>query len=296
MKKVSLSRKIFIVLNYIVLTAVMIISVIPILNVLATSFSSPEYISSGQVSLLPKGFTLAAYRYVLNQSQFWTSVIVTLKRMVISIPLTLVLTILAAYPLSKPKSEFKARGFYVTFLMITMIFSGGLVPTYMLIHSLGLFDTIWALVLPGAVNVFNIILVMNFFRGRPKAIEESAIVDGAGQFTIMLKIILPLSKASIATITLFSVINNWNAWYDGLLYNNYTQNYPLQTYLQSLLNMTSDLSAMMKDIKSIIDRQAVTARNLTAAQIFISIIPLMCAYPFMQKYFTKGLVMGSVKG
>lgn len=277
MKKVSLSRKIFIVLNYIVLTAVMIISVIPILNVLATSFSSPEYISSGQVSLLPKGFTLAAYRYVLNQSQFWTSVIVTLKRMVISIPLTLVLTILAAYPLSKPKSEFKARGFYVTFLMITMIFSGGLVPTYMLIHSLGLFDTIWALVLPGAVNVFNIILVMNFFRGLPKAIEESAIVDGAGQFTIMLKIILPLSKASIATITLFSVINNWNAWYDGLLYNNYTQNYPLQTYLQSLLNMTSDLSAMMKDIKSIIDRQAVTARNLTAAQIFISIIPLMCA-------------------
>ena len=138
--------------------------------------------------------------------------------------------------------------------------------------------------------------VMNFFRGLPKAIEESAIVDGAGQFTIMLKIILPLSKASIATITLFSVINNWNAWYDGLLYNNYTQNYPLQTYLQSLLNMTSDLSAMMKDIKSIIDRQAVTARNLTAAQIFISIIPLMCAYPFMQKYFTKGLVMGSVKG
>ncbi len=296
MKKVSLSRKIFIVLNYIVLTAVMIISVIPILNVLATSFSSPEYISSGQVSLLPKGFTLAAYRYVLNQSQFWTSVIVTLKRMVISIPLTLVLTILAAYPLSKPKSEFKARGFYVTFLMITMIFSGGLVPTYMLIHSLGVLDTIWARVLPGAGNGFNIILVMNFFRGRPKAIEESAIVDGAGQFTIMLKIILPLSKASIATITLFSVINNWNAWYDGLLYNNYTQNYPLQTYLQSLLNMTSDLSAMMKDIKSIIDRQAVTARNLTAAQIFISIIPLMCAYPFMQKYFTKGLVMGSVKG
>ena len=143
--------------------------------------------------------------------------------------------------------------------------------------------------------MFNIILVMNFFRGLPKAIEESAIMDGAGQFTIMLKIFIPLSKASIATITLFSIINNWNSWYDGLLYNNYTESYPLQTYLQSLLNMTSDLSTMMKDVQSIIDRQAITARNLTAAQIFISIIPLMCAYPFLQKYFAKGLTLGSVK-
>ena len=295
MKKTSISRKIFVIFNYTILAAIMIISIIPIINVLATSFSSSEYISSGQVTLWPKGFTTAAYHYVMNQAEFWASVWVTMKRMIISIPLTLVLTILAAYPLSKPKSEFNARGFYVTFLMITMIFNGGLVPTYMLVHSLGLFDTIWALVLPGAVNVFNIILVMNFFRGLPKAIEESAIMDGAGQFTIMLKIFIPLSKASIATITLFSIINNWNSWYDGLLYNNYTESYPLQTYLQSLLNMTSDLSTMMKDVQSIIDRQAITARNLTAAQIFISIIPLMCAYPFLQKYFAKGLTLGSVK-
>jgi putative aldouronate transport system permease protein len=253
-------------------------------------------VNSGQVGLWPKGFTLSAYKYVLKQSKFWTSIIVTLKRMFIGIPLTLILTILMAYPLSKPEYIFPARKYYVAFFMVTMIFSGGLVPTYMLVHSLGLFDTVWALVLPGAVNVFNAILVMNFFRGLPRAIEESAIVDGAGQFTVMMRIILPLSKASIATITLFSIIGNWNAWYDGLLYNNYTEHYPLQTYLQTLLTSSTDLSTMMNDIKNLMERQAVTARNLTAAQIFISIVPLMCAYPFLQKYFAKGLVMGSVKG
>ena len=156
-------------------------------------------------------------------------------------------------------------------------------------------DTIWALVLPGAVNVFNTLILMNFFRNLPKAIEESALIDGAGQFTIMWKIFLPLSKPSIATITLFSLINNWNSWFDGLLYNNYSENYPLQTYLQTTITASTEVNKVLSNIEDMMLRQAVTGRNLNAAKIFIAILPLMCAYPFLQKHFASGLVMGSVK-
>ena len=175
--------------------------IVPIVNVLATSFSSAEYINAGQVGLLPKGFTTAAYQFVLQDSRFWRSVWVTVERMLIAVPVNLIFTILVAYPLSKPENEFRHRKYYVAYFMVTMLFNGGLVPTYLLVYNLHLLDTIWALVLPGAVNVFNAIILMNFFRGLPKEIEESALIDGAGQFTILRKIILPLSKPSIATIT-----------------------------------------------------------------------------------------------
>lgn len=295
MKKTSLSRRIFQIVNVAVITMITISCLVPILNVLATSFSSAEFINAGEVSLWPKGFTTAAYKFVLADARFWKSVVVSVKRIVIGIPLNLFLTILIAYPLSKSEAVFRKRKYYVVYFMITMLFSGGLVPTYLLVYNLNMLDTIWALVLPGAVNVFNTLILMNFFRNLPKAIEESALIDGAGQFTIMWKIFLPLSKPSIATITLFSLINNWNSWFDGLLYNNYSENYPLQTYLQTTITASTEVNKVLSNIEDMMLRQAVTGRNLNAAKIFIAILPLMCAYPFLQKHFASGLVMGSVK-
>lgn len=295
MRKTSLSRKIFQIINVVVISIITISCLVPILNVLATSFSSAEYINAREVTLLPKGFTTAAYQFVLKDSRFWKSVLVSARRIVIGIPINLFLTILMAYPLSKSEEVFPKRKYYVLFFLITMLFSGGLVPTYLLVYNLNMLDTIWALVLPGAVNVFNTLILMNFFRNLPKAIEESALIDGASQFTIMWKIFIPLSKPSIATITLFSLINNWNAWFDGLLYNNYSTNYPLQTYLQTTLAASSEVNKLMGNIEDMLLRQAVTGRNLNAAKIFIAIVPLMCVYPFLQKYFATGLVMGSVK-
>ena len=176
-----------------------------------------------------------------------------------------------------------------------MIINGGLNPTYYVISKLGLIDTIWALVLPCGVPIFNVILMMNFFRGIPESLEESAMLEGAGQWTIMSKIYLPLSKPSIATVTLFSLINHWNSWFDGLIYSNFTDNYPLQSYLQT---MVVDMRSIIQsgNMEDIVNALSVNDKNLKAAQIFISIIPLMVIYPFCQKYFTAGLTLGSVKG
>ena len=296
MKYSSIPRKIYLIFNALVIGIITLSCLVPILNVLATSFSSASYINAGEVGIIPKGFTVSAYKFVMKDTRFWNSVWITVKRILIGIPLNVFVTVLMAYPLSKSDHEFKARKYYVVFFMITMLFNGGLVPTYLLIYNLHMLDTIWALVLPGAASVGNAIMLMNFFRNLPGAIEESALVDGAGQFTIMWRIILPLSKPSLATITLFSIVGTWNSWYDGLIYNNYTEHYPLQTYLQASVTAATEASKTLTDIQDMLLRQTLNARNLNAAKIFISIVPLMCVYPFMQKHFAKGLVVGSVKG
>jgi len=293
--KESKGRRVFIAVNYLFVGIVTISCIIPIINVLATSFSSAQYINAGSVSLIPKGFTTAAYRFVLQNPKFWASVWVTVKRVLIGVPLNVIMSILIAYPLSKDEKQFPARKYYSWFFVITMIFSGGMVPTYILVNKLNLMDTVGALVLPTAVNVFNTLILMNFMRGIPKPLEEACMLDGAGQFTILWKVFLPLSKPAIATVTLFNLINHWNSWYDGLLYNNYVDHYPLQTYLQSMIQSVTDMNLLQTNINDMMLRQSVTGRNLSAAQIFISVIPILVIYPYLQKYFTSGLVMGSVK-
>lgn len=220
---------------------------------------------------------------------------VSAKRVLLGVPLNVILTILVAYPLSKSELVFPARKYYVAFMLVVMLFNGGLMPTYFIVSKTGLIDTIWSLLLPGAVPVFSCIVLMNFFRGIPEELEESARLDGANQFQIMIKIFLPLSKPSIATVTLFSLVWHWNAWFDGLIYSNYTSNYPLQSYLQTLVVSTTD-ALKTGDLKTIMELTQVNDTNMKAAQIFISIIPLMLVYPFLQKYFTTGLTLGSVKG
>lgn len=293
--KKSKGRIAFEIINVIVIAFLTISCIVPVLNILAYSFSSSQAIIENRVSLLPVDFTLKAYKYVLNNSRFWTSMLVTLKRVVLGVSINVVMITLVAYPLSKSEMKFPARKYYVAFMLCVMLFNGGMMPTYFIVSKTGLIDSIWSLILPGAVPIFNCIVLMNFFRGVPEELEESAVLDGANQLQILTRIFLPVSKPSIATVTLFSLINHWNAWFDGLIYSNHTENYPMQSYLQTMVVSTSSALEEM-DIDKMLALLNVNETNMQSAQIFISIIPLMLIYPFLQRYFTTGLTMGSVKG
>lgn len=294
-KKVSPGRQIFQIINIFIVLLVSLSCIIPLVNLLAYSFSASQPILENRVFLWPKEFTLQAYRFVLSSVEFWTSAFVSMKRVLVGVPVNVLLTILVAYPLSKDEKSFKARKYYVAYMLAVMLFNGGLMPTYFIVSKTHLIDTIWSLIIPGSVPIFNCIVLMNFFRGIPAELEESAKLDGASQWQIMTRIFLPISKPSLATITLFSLINHWNSWFDGLIYSNYTENYPLQSYLQTLVTAKTEL-IKSGDIASIMNMTGLNDINIQAAQIFISIVPLMLIYPFLQKYFTAGLTMGSVKG
>lgn len=294
-KKTSMGRKVFLAVDVIVILLLCLICTVPLLNLLAYSFSASQPIIENKVFLWPKEFTLKAYQYVLESKEFWSSVSVSVKRVLLGVPLNTLLTILVAYPLSKDERQFKARKYYVAYMLTVMLFNGGLMPTYYIVSKTKLIDTVWALIIPGAVPIFNCIVLMNFFRGIPSELEESAKLDGASQWQILWRIFIPISKPSLATIILFSLINHWNSWFDGLIYSNHTTNYPLQSYLQTLVTSTTEILAQ-GDVKAIAKLVDINDTNMKAAQIFISVIPLMLIYPFLQKYFTTGLTMGSVKG
>lgn len=293
-KKVSKGEKIFSIFNYIFLSITAFICLIPIINVLALSFSTSTAAASGLVKLWPVDFTLESYSFIMDKPDFIRSLLVTIKRASLGLIINMALVILIAYPLSKEKNVFRGRNIYAWFFLITMLFSGGLIPSYMTIKKVGILDTVWALVLPGAVPVFNVLILMNFMRGLPKEIEESAFIDGAGPWTSLFKIVIPLSIPSLATITLFTLVGHWNSWFDGLIYMNNPRNYPLQSYLQTVV-ISRDLSLAM-DTSQAAALAKVSDRTTKSAQVFLAALPIMMVYPFLQKYFMTGLVMGSVKG
>ena len=208
---------------------------IPILNSLALSLSDKAIVEAGSVFLVPRRINLTSYDIILEDRQFFRSFLISIERVVLGGIINFVITLLMAYPLSKDRSVFRAREVYLYLLLVTMLFSGGLIPIYMVVNAVGIMDTIWALVLPGAVPVFNVIIMMNFFRQVPKELEEAATVDGARHATILVKVYLPLSVPSVATVTLFSMVGHWNAFFDGLIYMNSPRDYPLQTYIQTLV-------------------------------------------------------------
>lgn len=293
--KKSLGKRLFDIVNFIIVSFLTVSCVVPLLNILAFSFSSSQAIIENRVTLWPVDFTLKAYEFVLSNERFWTSMGVTVKRVLLGVSINVIMIVLVGYPLSKPDHQFPARKYYVAFMLVVMLFSGGMMPTYFIVAKTGLIDTIWSLVLPNAVPISSCIILMNFFRGIPRELEESALLDGANQFQIMTKVFLPISKPSIATVTLFSLISHWNSWFDGLLYSNHTTNYPMQSYLQTIIVASASAMEDM-DVETMLAMLEVNETNMQSAQIFISMIPLMMIYPFLQKYFTSGLVMGSVKG
>lgn len=204
--------------------------------------------------------------------------------------------ILTAYPLSKANSRFHGRTVFSWYFVFTMLFNGGMIPAYIVISKLGLMNTIWALTLPGAMNVSYMILMMNFFRGIPVEIEEAAVIDGASQPQILFRIFLPMSLPSLATIILFATVANWNCWMDGYLYMNTPDKYPLQTYLATVLMESKNNVEALMTPEQLIRMAQISEKTIEAAQIFLGALPIMCVYPFLQKYYIKGIVVGSVKG
>ncbi|RED87692.1 MULTISPECIES: carbohydrate ABC transporter permease [Cohnella] len=293
MTRLSFGRKLFLALDYAFLVGLAVLCLLPLINVLAISFSSSTAATANLVKFWPVDFNLKSYDYALSKPEFADAYWVSFKRILIGTPVNVVLTMLVAYALSKDDRQFRWRKIYSWAFIFTMLFNGGLIPWYITIKELGLIDTFWALVLPGAVPVFSVILLLNFFRGIPKEIEEAALIDGCGHWRIMWQIFLPLSAPAIATITLFSLVGHWNSWFDGLILMNKTEHYPLQSYLQTLV-ISFDLKIM--NVKEAELLSQINNRTLKASQIFLAALPIMLTYPMLQKYFMKGIVMGSVKG
>ncbi|MBC8080771.1 MAG: carbohydrate ABC transporter permease [Gorillibacterium sp.] len=278
----------FSLVNYLILGILGILCILPMVHVLAVSFSGKSAAAAHLVSFWPIDFTVEAYAKTIDNENFIRSLGIAIKRTVFGTLITMILITLAAYPLSK---EFKGRNLYSWFFVVTMLFSGGLVPSYILISNLHLMNTIWALILPGAVNVWLMILLLNFFRGVPKELEESAYIDGATPLRTLVYIYLPISMPAIATLVLFSIVANWNSWFDGLLYiTNYRQ-YPLATFLQTII-VQQDFSKIAPRPEEL---ENLSQRTVKAAQIFIGALPVLLIYPFLQKYFVKGIVLGAVK-
>jgi putative aldouronate transport system permease protein len=293
MKKRTIKQHIFPVLNGTILGIISLSCLVPLVHIFAIAFSNNSEVVKGAVTLWPKRFTLSSFTFVLEREEFWRAFGVTLKRIAIGLPLNMFLTIITAYPLSKESSTFKPRTFYVWFMFFTMLFGGGLIPTYMLVKQLNLLDSIWALVLPGALQVFNVILLLNFFRQLPKEMAEAAYMDGAGHWQTLWKIYVPTSMASLATIILFTVVGHWNSWFDGMIYMNMPDKYPLQTFLRTVITMPDFKYLKADDWKTL---QSISDRTTRSAQIIIASVPILMVYPFLQKYFVKGIILGSVKG
>ena len=217
---VSKSRRAFQAANATILILLALICVLPFVNVIAIAFSKSSYVSAGQVSFWPKGFTTASFTYLIKRGTFWSSFCNSIVRCILGTSISLFLIVLTAYPLSKDNRALTGRTVYAWYFFFTMLINGGLIPTYIVITQLGLRDTIWALVIPGALPVFYLVLMLNFFRQLPKELEEAALIDGAGHFRTLVQIYLPVSLPSIATIVLFCMVDHWNAWFDGMLYIN----------------------------------------------------------------------------
>lgn len=286
----------FIIFNYVILTILALLCLFPIVNILAISFSSSEAVKAGSVTFWPVDFTLSSYQYILEHKQFLNSFGTSLLRVVLGVMVNLVCTILVAYPLSKEADKFRSRTVYAWIFVFTMLFSGGLIPGYLIVKEAGLLDSIWALILPGAVPIFNVLLMLNFFRGLPKELEEASWMDGAGHLRTLWSVYLPISLPSIATVTLFALVGHWNAWFDGMIYMKSPEHYPLATYLQSMLQQVQTISTDSMTFEDAALLNQISDRTTQASQIFLSVIPILLIYPFLQRYFVHGLVVGSVKG
>ncbi|AYB44697.1 carbohydrate ABC transporter permease [Paenibacillus lautus] len=294
MHKPTISRRLFVITNTLVLSLITLLGIIPFVHLLSISLSSNTAAMAGEVRLWPVGFNLDAYRYLGEKVEFFRSFRVSLTRVVLGTAVNMLLVFITAYPLSKSNHQFKFRTPYVWFFAITMFFGGGLIPTYMVVKNTGLIDSVWALILPGALNVWNMVLMLNFFRTIPKELEEAATIDGAGHWRILWRIFLPVSLPSIATIGLFTIVGHWNAWFDGILYLNSPEKYPLQTYLSTLImSINSQMTSI--SIEQIKAMENLSEKTLRTAQIFMGALPIMVVYPFLQKYFVKGMTVGSVK-
>lgn len=287
--KETVGDKVFNGLNYALLTIIALACLLPFINIIASSFASPAEVIAKPFIIFPETFSLDAYRYVLSTPTIFRALFVTIFITLVGTVLSMVLTSMMAYGLSRP--YLPGRRFINFAVVFTMLFSGGMIPTFLVVNSLGLIDTLWAMILPIAVNAFNMIIMRNFFQGLPMSLEESARIDGAGDFLIFRKIMLPLAKPSIATISLFYAVSYWNTYMNAILYVNDSTKWPIQILLRQIVIVSSGLQSegMALDIVP-------PAQSVKMAVITVATLPMLMVYPFVQKYFVKGALVGSVKG
>lgn len=288
-KYASKGEKTFDILNIVFLSVFSLMCLIPFINILATSFATPGEITTSTFILFPKTFTLDAYKYILSTPTIFTSIGVSLFVTVVGTFISMVLTSFMAYALSR--KYLHGRGFFNFLVVFTMLFSGGMIPTFLVVNNLGLIDSVWSLILPGAISAYNMIIMRNFFQGIPDSLEESAKMDGCTDFGVFFRIILPLSLPSIATISLFYAVNYWNTYQSAILYINDSSKWPVQVLLRQIVLVSSGLNADA----SVVD-VVPPAQSVKMAVIIIATLPMLIAYPFVQKYFVKGAMVGSVKG
>lgn len=278
---------------YVVLTVCGIISILPIINVFATAFSGAQAVESGRVGLWPVDFTWESFKLLIEGTMavraMGNSIVITVGGTVIC----MVMTTLAAYPLSKP--YFIGNLIFTRLIVFTMLFSGGMIPTYIVIQKMGLIDTYWALWLPSAVSTYNMLVMRTFFTNIPKEIEEAAIIDGCGEWGLLLRIFIPLSKPVMATMVLFYGVAHWNTFMNAMLYINDPIKQNLSVLVQQMIKSMNVLTSELANANPQ-DLQAITSAGLRAAGVVVMVVPMLVIYPFLQKYFVKGVMLGSVKG
>lgn len=282
-KKVS----IFTILNYVFFSIIGLIMLYPFWYVLMFSLSDPAKSNIGGLYLIPNGFTLDTYKYAFGKdilfSGFFNSVFIT----VVGTFINMVLSVLLAYPLSR--ETLPGKKYFMMFVIFPMLFSGGMIPTYLVVKGFGLLDSVWSLIISMALNVYNLLILNKFFKGIPESLIEAARIDGCGDFRTLVSIVLPLSKAALATVALFYAVGHWNEFLYGTIYINSEEHWPLQVVLRNIIDMVStDLNGS--------EQAFLNPENFKMATIIITVAPIICVYPFLQKYFTQGVMLGSVKG
>ncbi|MCI9571900.1 MAG: carbohydrate ABC transporter permease [Lachnospiraceae bacterium] len=292
----SYSDKIFDIVNLLVMLVLLVIFVWPLWFVVIASFSNPNEVWMGNVVLWPKGFTLVSYETLLEYKRIWVGYGNTLFYTVVGTLVNLVMTVCGAYPLSR--KDFIPRHFFMFLFMLTMYFGGGLIPTYLVVNGLGLVDTRWAMIIPGAVSIYNIIITRTYFMNSiPPSLQEAATLDGANSFQYLMRVVLPLSKPIMAVIGLYYAVGHWNDFYTALIYLYKEELMPLQSFLRDMLMSTKlTLNNLSGLDTATVELKTHLAQTLKYSVIIVSTVPVLCIYPFIQKYFVKGVMVGSVKG
>ena len=291
--------KIFLVFVYFFLAIALLIVLYPLIYIVSASISNPHLVNSGEMWLLPKGVTFEGYRTLLGNSSIWRGYLNTIYYTVLGTSINLLVTLPCAYALSR--DDFYGRRAFTNFMLVTMFLSGGLIPSYLLIRSLGMLNTVWALVIPGAVSVYNVVVTRTFFQTTiPREMEEAAIVDGCSDFRLFMQIVLPLSTPIIAVMALFYGVGHWNSFFSALIYLSDKSMYPLQMILREILilqDMSSNtVSNVTSEMASMLYSKQQLAEVIKYGVMIVSSLPVIIVYPFLQKYFVKGIMVGSIKG
>lgn len=286
------STRLFTWLNAALLCLLAALCLLPMLHILAVSFSDRAASVGGFVTLWPINVTVSSYQKVLAAGSFVSGLRMSLLRTVLGTALMVGVTVLTAYPLSRPARQLRGRSVIVWLMLFAMVFNGGLIPFYLVVRNLGLLDTVWALVLPFALPIWNVIILINFFRETPPELEDAAVMDGASHWQLLWQVYLPLSVPALATITLFSAVYHWNEFFFGMIFMTSSEHYPLQSFLRQVV-ILQDMSQLVRDPSQF---SQFSDRSLRAATIFVTTIPILVVYPFVQRYFVAGVKLGAVKG